>query len=277
MRRGPVFSEFAVSHPFANGNFATRIRLYAGVRRIEIQTRLVNNEHYVRYQALFPTSIQNGRNVQEIPFGAVERPIGIEFPAQSWVDYCDGRRGVALLNFGLPGNLVTDDGTMILSLMRSHNLGHYGFGGGYEPGMSSETGFELARQLTFRYALVPHQGDWRQAAVYRDGMEFNRPLLCQKVAPHGIQPSFDDTKDHLTPRAAARTLGSVGNFPSQCDTNRAKAESRPHHRPASLRSGRASCRWSANQAAPQGNLRPGCRPFGASLAPIENPQECCPI
>lgn len=132
VRVGPVFSEFSVAHAFANGSFATRVRLYVGVRRLDIQTELVNNEKYVRYQALFPTSIKNGRNVQEIPFGAIERPSGIEFPAQHWVDYSDGQRGVALLNLGLPGNLVTDS-TLMLSLLRSHNLGAYGFGGGYEP------------------------------------------------------------------------------------------------------------------------------------------------
>ncbi|MHB8522692.1 MAG: alpha-mannosidase [Limisphaerales bacterium] len=183
VHRGPVFSECAVAHPFANGSFATRVRLYAGLRRIDIETQVVNNEKYVRYQALFPTSIRDGRSFQEIPFGAVERPAGIEFPAQNWVDYGDGRRGIALLNQGLPGNLVTD-GTLMLSLMRSENLGHYGFGGGYEPGMSSETGFELGRELTFHYALVPHAGDWRQAAVYRAGMEFNHPLIVRKRAAH---------------------------------------------------------------------------------------------
>jgi len=188
VRHGSVFSEFSVAHPLANGAFATRVRLYPGVRRIDIQTELLNNEKYVRYQALFPTSIQDGHNVQEIPFGAIERPTGIEFPAQQWVDYSDGRRGVALLNFGLPGNLVAD-GTLLLSLMRSHNLGAYGFGGGYEPGMGSDTGFEIGKQLTFRYALVPHAGDWRAAEVYRAGLEFNHPFLVRKVAPHaGLLP-----------------------------------------------------------------------------------------
>src|SRR5207249_1413408 len=124
------------------------------------------------------------RNVQEIPFGALERPLGIEFPAQNWVDYGEEQRGVALLNFGLPGNLATGDGALLLSLMRSHNLGQYDFGGGYEPGMSSETGFELGKTLTFHYALLPHTGDWRRAAVWREGMEFNHPLIVRKSTPH---------------------------------------------------------------------------------------------
>ncbi|MFX8624428.1 glycoside hydrolase family 38 C-terminal domain-containing protein, partial [Acinetobacter baumannii] len=87
-------------------------------RRIDIETTIVNQEKQVRYQALFPTSIKGGKNVQEIPFGAVERPIGVEYPAQNWVDYSDGRTGMGLLNQGLPGNLVTD-GTLMVSLLRS--------------------------------------------------------------------------------------------------------------------------------------------------------------
>jgi alpha-mannosidase len=181
--QGPVFSEFAVSHPFANGTFATRVRLYSGARRVEVETELVNNEKWVRYQAQFPTTIRGGRYFQEIPFGAAERPLGVEYPAQNWVDYGDGQHGLALLNLGLPGNLVTD-GTMMVSLMRSHNLGQYGYGGGYETGMSSESGFELGQHRTFHYALAPHTGDWRQAAVFRQGMEFVHPLLARKAAPH---------------------------------------------------------------------------------------------
>lgn len=183
IQRGPVFSEYRVAHPFGKGTFATRVRLYNGLRRIGIETEIVNNEKFVRYQVLFPTSIKEGRQVQEIPFGAVERPLGIEFPAQQWVDYSDGQRGVALLNTGMPGNLVSEN-TLLLSLLRSHNIGGYGFGGGYEPGMSSDTGFELGVPRAFRYAVVPHAGDWKQAALYREGLEFNHPLLVQKTDAH---------------------------------------------------------------------------------------------
>lgn len=180
---GPVFSEFKVSHPFdETGKFATAVRMYAGLRRIEIHTQILNNAKFVRYQVLFPTSIKDGVSVHEIPFGAIERPAAIEFPAQNWVDYGNGERGLALLNRGLPGNLVTD-GTMMLSLMRSTRIVAYGFSGGYERGMSSDTGFELDKELTFHYALVPHAGDWCQAEIYQPGLEFNHPLIVRKAIP----------------------------------------------------------------------------------------------
>lgn len=186
---GPVLSRFSVARTFGSGGVSTMVSLHAGLRRIEVATRLVNRERYVRYQALFPTTIKGGKSTHEIPFGSIERPSGIEFPAQNWVDYSDGQRGLALLNIGLPGNLAAD-GTLMVSLLRAHTLGAYGFGGGYEPGMSSDSGLQLEKERTLRYAIVPHQGDWRSARVFRDGLEFNHPLICRKTAAHpGNLPS----------------------------------------------------------------------------------------
>jgi len=185
---GPVFDEFTCSHPFENGSFSTTVRLAHDSRRVDITTSLVNNSKFVRYQALFPTTIHKGISFQSIPFGAIQRPEGVEFPAQEWVDWGDADHGVALLNVGLPGNLVAD-GTLMLSLLRAHTLGAYGFGGGYEPGMSSDTGFELGKERTLRYAMLPHRGDWRDAQVYREAMEFAHPLICRKAAGHsGMLP-----------------------------------------------------------------------------------------
>jgi alpha-mannosidase len=187
---GPVVSEFSVTHPFGDkGQFNTRIRLCPGLRRIEFRTKVVNNDQFVRYRLLFPTSIPDGEGVHEIPFGAIQRPNGIEYPAQNWVDCGEGGRGVALLNRGLPGNNVAD-GTMMLSLMRSTRIVAYGFGGGYEPGMTSDSGFELGKELTFDYALVPHLDQWPQAGIHQEGMQFNNPLLVHSATSHpGVLPS----------------------------------------------------------------------------------------
>jgi len=176
--QGPVFSEFRVSHPFGSGSFSTRVRLVAGSPRIEIETEVVNNEKHVRYQVQFPTAVRDGRQVQEIPFGSVERPKGVEFPAQNWVENGTASGGAALLNQGMPGNVVSDDGTMMLSLLRSQTLGDY------NEGHTSESGFELGVPRSFHYAFVPHAGDWGSAGVVREGQEFNTPLMVVKALAH---------------------------------------------------------------------------------------------
>lgn len=180
---GPVFSEFHISHPFGRNHFATRVRIYSGIRRIDIRTELVNQEEFVRYRALFPSSIASGSLVEEIPFGAIERPQRQEFPAQNWIDYGDGAHGISLLNQGLPGNNAAG-GELMLSLMRSARLISYGFTGGYEPGVGSDTGLGIGGKYTLHYAIVPHTGDWRSAAPWRAGLEFNNPLLARTAAPH---------------------------------------------------------------------------------------------
>jgi alpha-mannosidase len=183
--QGPVYSEYVLApHSFcADGEMSTTIRIYQGLHRIEIHTKILNNEKYVRYQVLFPTTIKDGKIIHEIPFGSVERPNGVEFPAQNWADYSDTEKGLALLNRGLPGNL-TSDSTMMLSLMRSARIASYGYQGGYERGMISDSGLMMDREFEFDYALVPHTGDWQQGEVYRHGLEYNNPLLCRKSDIH---------------------------------------------------------------------------------------------
>jgi alpha-mannosidase len=182
VQRGPVFSEVQISHPFGSNNFSTSARIYRGIGRVDFETKILNRDRSVRYRLLMPTTIRNGRNFQEIPFGACERPINQEFPAQNWMDDSDATHGVALLNHALPGNNLAD-GTLMVSLLRSTSIQSYGFGGGFE-GQGSDSALELGKELTFHYALMPHLGNWAQARVYRAGLEFNHPLLVRRAAAH---------------------------------------------------------------------------------------------
>ena len=52
----------------------------------------------------------------------------------------------------------------MLSLMRSTRLISYGYFGGFEPGVGSDTGLGIGRKYTLAYSVVPHTGDWRDAA-----------------------------------------------------------------------------------------------------------------
>jgi alpha-mannosidase len=180
IRQGNCFAEFSIDHPYRTGRFATRVRIYVGLPRIDIQTRLTNNDEKVRYRVAFPTSIQAGEITHEIPFGAIPRPEG-EYAAQNWIDFSAPGGGLSLLNRGLPGNNVVD-GVMLLSLLKCTALeGGYG---DMKLGEVTQLGFEKGIQHTFEYALLPHGGDWRTAKTYRVGLEFNNPLLVQKASLH---------------------------------------------------------------------------------------------
>jgi len=185
---GPVYSEYATrglsdnTHPFGKNQFATRVRIYHGIRRIDISTELVNHEEFVRYRVVFPTTIAKGIAIHEIPFGAIERAQSNEFPAQNWIDYGDGQKGLTLINRGLPGNNV-EAGKLMLSLMRSARM-TWPLIGGNEPGIESDSGLGVGGKYTLDYALVPHAGAWCAAAPWRSGMEFNNPLIAHTVAAH---------------------------------------------------------------------------------------------
>jgi alpha-mannosidase len=184
--RGPVYTEFQVKHPLGNNSVSKRVRVYNGINRIDFSTGIVNNDKHVRYQVLFPTSITGGKRFDEIPFGAIERPQAQEYPAQNWVDFGNGNRGVALINKGNPGNNVAD-GTLMMSVLRSTQILFYGEDGSYERGMTSNSGQMLGREVTTDYALLPHSGTWSDASVVQAGLEFNNTLIVTKTEAHAGQ------------------------------------------------------------------------------------------
>jgi alpha-mannosidase len=167
---GPVLAEFGLSSPFGRSTRSHRVRLYRGLRRVDFLTTITNHDSWVRYRAAFPTPIRDGTIVREIPFGAVPQPEG-EWPAQTWLDYRDEKRGLALLNRGLPGNNVTD-GVLMVSLLKGTTLRR----------PDAEGAMELGQTHALEYALVPHAGDWRQAGIFREGLAYNNPLRVVKLA-----------------------------------------------------------------------------------------------
>ncbi len=211
IRQGNVMAEFNISHPYGSGQFATRVRLYAGLPRIDIRTTLVNNDERVRYRAAFPTGIRDGKITYEIPFGTIERPEG-EYPAQNWIDYSGDEYGITLLNQGLPGNNVVD-GVMLLSLMKCTALeGGYG---DMKLGPVTVQGFEKGKTHVFDYALVPHKGGWQEAAAYRRGAEFNRPLIVWKPGgrPGMVNGSLPEKLSFLKISGETIVLSAVKETP----------------------------------------------------------------
>ena len=188
VKHGQVMAEFNIKHPFGSGDVAARVRLYHNIPRIDITTNLKNNDEWVRYRVAIPTSIKEGRIFHEIPFGAIERPEG-EFPAQNWIDYSNGKKGIALLNKGLPGNSV-NEGIMMLSLLKCTTFIEYPEIGGYEKGIPADGGFEKGKEHSFEYAIIPHTGNWRKNRICQRGLEFNNSLIVCKAKPHpGSLPS----------------------------------------------------------------------------------------
>src|SRR5262249_54805198 len=74
---------------------------------------------------------------------------------------------------------------LLLSLLKCTALKEgYGEVGGFSKSTKTTDGYEKGVTHQFDYALAPHAGDWRDAKLYRRGMEFNRPLLPVKTGKH---------------------------------------------------------------------------------------------
>jgi len=178
----------------------TVYRLRAGEPFLRIATTIGNTvkDHILR--ALFPTGVQTDVAHAEVPFDVVARPIPLPDtrnwrepyrpvqPHRSFVDLTDGTAGVALLNRGLPQYEAVDDAprTLALTLLRcnrawnSVRLAHY----------PDQTGTQLLGEHTFEYALLPHAGDWADAALHWQAERFNvEPIVGAAGPGEGTLPT----------------------------------------------------------------------------------------
>jgi alpha-mannosidase len=117
----------------------------------------------------------------EIPYGFTERePDGAEQPAQAWVDVSDGTAGLAVLNDGKCGHDVRD-GDIGITAARSPVYAWH------DPReLSPDERYDHLDQgeQEFRYVLMPHAGDWREAGVVRAAAELTQPAFALLEASH---------------------------------------------------------------------------------------------
>jgi hypothetical protein len=121
---------------------------------------------------------------------------------------------VALLNRGTPGSLVTSDGTLLISLMRSCSSWPCGV---WIDGDKRATpdGSSFAWQHwshTFEYALAAGPGDWRSAGFPLAGVDYNHDLLACETGLHdGPLPATASLAAADPPTAVLSALKPLGN------------------------------------------------------------------
>ncbi|WP_416984728.1 NEW3 domain-containing protein [Streptomyces sp. T028] len=124
-------------------------------------------------------------------------------PGDAW----DGR-GLAILNRGTPGCVVTSSGDLCMSLMRSCT----GWPSGIwvdPPRRTAPDGsaFQLQRwSHTFEYAVVAGEGDWRDLGWPAAGHAFNHPLTARLRRPCETPADLPRTATLLTLQPEGRVL-----------------------------------------------------------------------
>jgi mannosylglycerate hydrolase len=181
----------------------TVLTLQKGARWVEIETTVDNNseDHYL--QAGFPTGINAEYAYAQGQFDVLKRPVAkpdyslydeipmTEHPMNSFVDVTDGKHGAAILNTGLKAYETSGDGqnTLYISLLRAFPLRIC-----VTQDMQDYSGWDKGSQClgknTFRYAFMPHKGNWEEANVWGESERFNLQFSVAQVAPtgHGKNP-----------------------------------------------------------------------------------------
>ena len=181
----------------------SRISLAPGVPRVDVQTEVENlaQDHRLRvhFQAPFPVRSAD----HDGHFEVVRRPIGVpekgenwgeaprpEVPQRVFTDVSDGKIGLMIANRGLPEvEVIAVDGgsstEIALTLLRCvgwlsrddmpARMGHAG------PGLETPGG-QVPGKWRYDYAILPHQGDWRQA--YPQAYAFETSLRALETGLH---------------------------------------------------------------------------------------------
>ncbi|MDD5139815.1 MAG: alpha-mannosidase [Verrucomicrobiales bacterium] len=146
-----------------------RISLTAVSARLDFETEVDWNEHHKFLKVEFPLNLRTEQATYEIQFGHLQRPTHFntswdvarfEVCAQRWADLAEPGFGVALLNDCKYGHAAQGN-ILRLSLLRAPKY----------PDPNADIGHH-----TFRYALLPHAGDFRSAGVIEEAARFNAPL-----------------------------------------------------------------------------------------------------
>jgi alpha-mannosidase len=178
----------------------SRVSLYPGVERVDIETEIDNRAKDHRLRVHFPTGIRTDRSRAEQHFGVVERPVAVPkddgtwvetpigtYPAKTFVDISGGKRGLMLATRGLPEYeaLEEADGTITiaLTLLRcvewlsradlNTRRNHAG------PGMHTP-GAQMHGRWKFQYSLIPHAGGWESS--FQHAQNFARPLRAIRTS-----------------------------------------------------------------------------------------------
>jgi len=167
--------------------------------RLEFITRIDNKYPNVRLRVKFNTGIERKVYFRETQFGVILEPTEHFIKAgdswrsepskipnfMSWFDVCDGVRGITFMNKGLPAVEIVKDSAYITLFRGVYGLSADGIAG---PLVPTQDALEL-KSHTFEYAVQPHDGDWRQAEIYKLAQEYHHLPIPIQAEGKGDLPS----------------------------------------------------------------------------------------
>jgi alpha-mannosidase len=174
------------------------ITLRKGQKWLDIHTSIDNQIEQHRVRACFPTGLMVENSAAEAAFDVIERPIirtadslyfgkeNPQYPMHRFVDMSDGNKGLAIFNDGIREYEAVDDDkrTVAITLFR-------GFTATQSPVIDQWDVYpwmKLSQSLglnEWRYAIMPHAGNWKEGKVYREVDKFQLPLETAQAGKGG--------------------------------------------------------------------------------------------
>ena len=143
--------------------FEQDIILYADLSRVDFCLRVDWHHRDTMLKVALPLNV-DGQACFDIPFGHIVREqTGGEVVSQKWVDLSEERFGIALLNDCKYGYDVKNNVVRLSALRSPH-----------DPDSTADRGYH-----EMRYALMPHEGDWRKGQVVAAANSYNTPIWSQ--------------------------------------------------------------------------------------------------
>ncbi|EZQ10036.1 alpha-mannosidase [Candidatus Acidianus copahuensis] len=185
LEKGPIRATIEIVWKFRNSQVRERIILYADLKKVELRfvPKMRDRELLVKIWNSF--DLNTDKATFEIPGGCVERSTHQntswdkarwEVPMLRWVDMDEGNYGVAIVSDFKHG--VSIKGTEVgVSISRTPIYP--------DPYTDNE-------EVEAKLIIVPHEGNWREAKVYRLGYEAITPIIV--VRGKGGSKSFVQTK-----------------------------------------------------------------------------------
>jgi alpha-mannosidase len=159
--------------------------LKANSSQIDFEMDIDWHSHNKVLRVVFPTNVKDGLAFYDQPYGYAQREeTGRDFPAQKWIDCSNDDWGVSLLNDGKYGFTIVD-GKLSMSVVRGAR--------GMDPRMDEGT-------HSFKYSLIPHRGDWKNADTPLKAWELNQPLIAKQENHHRGEISGWMLADQSFPR-----------------------------------------------------------------------------
>ncbi len=167
--RGEIREQLTISYTYGNSGLTLDINLYDALPAVYINCKVNWQEKHKMLKLVFPTELENAKDVASVPFGfSVRNADGKEQPMQKWVALKDGDHGLGIATDTRSAYDVAS-GELRLTVVRSPAYAdHYG----ERDGLMQYTD---QGEQSFRVALTPVDRDL--TALYRLGESLlNTPM-----------------------------------------------------------------------------------------------------